>query len=96
MIGLTRNSAVEYGQFGIQINAVAPGAIMTSMVEGSLRQIGGDDWEKAGEKFVEANPMRRFGKPEEVAALVAFLLSGDAPFINGTVIPIDGGQSYKY
>jgi len=96
VVGLTRNSAVEYGQYGIQINAIAPGAIMTPMVEGSLRQAAGDDWEAFGKQFVEANPMKRFGKPEEVAALVAFLLSGEANFINGSVITIDGGQSYKY
>jgi len=96
VIGLTRNSAVEYGQYGIQINAIAPGAIMTPMVEGSLRQMGGDDWESVGRKFVEPNPMKRFGRPEEVAALVAFLLSGESPFINGAVVTIDGGQSYKY
>lgn len=96
VVGLTRNSAVEYGQYNIQINAIAPGAILTPMVEQSLRQMAGDDWEKAGEEFVEPNPMKRFGKPEEVAALVAFLLSGEAMFVNGTVITIDGGQSYKY
>ncbi len=96
VVGLTRNSAVEYGQYGIQINAIAPGAIMTPMVEGSLRQMAGDDWEAAGRQFVEPNPMKRFGKPEEVAALVAFLLSGESGFINGSVIAIDGGQSYSY
>ncbi|MCY1673011.1 glucose 1-dehydrogenase [Novosphingobium sp. SL115] len=96
VVGLTRNSAVEYGIFGVQINAIAPGAIMTAMVEGSLRQIGGDNWEEVGRQFVSVNPMQRFGRPEEVAALVAFLLSGEAPFINGATIPIDGGQSYKY
>lgn len=96
VVGLTRNSAVEYGAFGIQINAIAPGAIMTAMVEGSLRQIGGDNWEEVGQQFVSVNPMKRFGRPEEVAALVAFLLSGEAPFINGATVPIDGGQSYKY
>lgn len=96
VVGLTRNSAIEYGQYGIQINAIAPGAIMTPMVEGSLRQMGGDNWQAVGEAFVQPNPMKRFGKPEEVGALVAFLLSGEAGFVNGAVITIDGGQSYKY
>jgi len=96
VVGLTRNSAVEYGQFGISINAIAPGAIMTPMVEGSLKQMDPDNWEEIGRQFVSVNPMQRFGKVKEVAALAAFLLSGEAPFINGAVITIDGGQSYKY
>lgn len=95
VVGLTRNSAVEYGQFGVNINAIAPGAIMTAMVEGSLKQMDPDNWEEAGKEFVSVNPMKRFGKPEEVSALVAFLLS-EAGFINGAVINVDGGQSYKY
>ncbi|MGN8647285.1 SDR family oxidoreductase [Gracilibacillus sp. HCP3S3_G5_1] len=96
VVGLTRNSAVEYGQYGISIKAIAPGAIMTNMVEESLKQMGGDNWEEAGKEFISVNPMKRFGKPEEVGYLVAFLLSNQADFINGAVIPIDGGQSYKY
>ncbi|WP_313817518.1 SDR family oxidoreductase [Citricoccus sp.] len=96
VVGLTRNSAIEYGQKGIVVNAIAPGAILTPMVEGSLRQMGGDNWEEVGKEFVQPNPMKRFGKPEEVGALVAFLLSNTAGFINGTVIPIDGGQHIKY
>ncbi|SER33591.1 NAD(P)-dependent dehydrogenase, short-chain alcohol dehydrogenase family [Gracilibacillus ureilyticus] len=96
VVGLTRNSGVEYGQYGVSIKAIAPGAIMTPMVEGSLKQIGGENWEEAGKEFVSVNPMKRFGKPEEVGYLVAFLLSNQADFINAAVIPIDGGQSYKY
>ncbi len=96
VVGLTRNSAIEYGQYGVQINAIAPGAIMTPMVEGSLKQMDPENWEAVGRAFVEPNPMKRFGKPEEVAKLVAFLLSKDSGFINAAVIPIDGGQSYKY
>lgn len=96
VVGLTKNSAIEYGQYGVSIKAIAPGAIMTPMVEGSLRQIGGENWEEVGNEFIQPNPMKRYGKPEEVGYLVAFLLSDQADYINAVVIPIDGGQSYKY
>lgn len=96
VVGLTRNSAVEYGQYGVSINAIAPGAIMTAMVEHSLKQADEKNWEEVGRRFVSVNPMRRFGEAHEVAALAAFLLSQEAPYINGAVITIDGGQSYKY
>jgi len=96
VVGLTRNSGIEYGKYGVSIKAIAPGAILTPMVEGSLKQIDPENWEEAGKQFVEPNPMKRFGKPEEVGYLVAFLLSDQANFINAAVIPIDGGQSYKY
>ena len=96
VIGLTNNAVVEYGQYGIQINVIAPGSIMTAMVERALRRMAGDDWQSMADKFVANNPMRRSGAPEEVAALVAFLLSGEATYINGVVIPIDGGQAAQF
>jgi NAD(P)-dependent dehydrogenase (short-subunit alcohol dehydrogenase family) len=95
--GMTKDAAIEYGQYGISVNAVAPGATMTAMVKGSLIQLGGEDgWEEAGREFVSVNPMQRFGRPEEIASLVAYLLSQEAPYLNGAVIPIDGGQSQAY
>lgn len=96
VIGLTKNSGIEYGQYGIRVNAIAPGAIMTEMVENSLKQINPDDPEKAGEEFVSVNPMKRFGQPEEISGVVAFLLSDESGFINAQTIAIDGGQSQKY
>ncbi len=96
VVGLTRNAAVEYGQYGVSINAIAPGAMMTTMVEHSLKQADEKNWEEVGRQFASVNPMKRFGDAHEVAALAAFLLSQEAPYINGAVITIDGGQSYKY
>ncbi|MFB2583101.1 glucose 1-dehydrogenase [Herbiconiux sp. P15] len=96
VVGLTRNSAIEYGQFGIRINAIAPGAIWTPMVENSLKQIDAENPRAAAEQFIQTNPTKRYGEAPEIAAVVAFLLSDDASYINAAVVPIDGGQSAKY
>lgn len=96
VVGLTRNSAVEYGEFGVRVNAIAPGAIWTPMVENSMKQLDSENPRKAAEQFIQANPTKRYGEPHEIAAVVAFLLSDDSSYMNATVIPIDGGQSAKY
>ncbi|MGF6823995.1 NAD(P)-dependent dehydrogenase (short-subunit alcohol dehydrogenase family) [Microbacterium sp. ZKA21] len=96
VVGLTRNSAIEYGQYGIRVNAIAPGAIWTPMVENSMKQLDPENPRKAAEEFIQVNPTKRYGEAHEIAAVVAFLLSDDASYINATVVPIDGGQSAKY
>ncbi|WP_432561663.1 SDR family oxidoreductase [Kineococcus sp. SYSU DK003] len=96
VVGLTRNSAVEYGQYGISINAIAPGAIWTPMVENSMRQLDPENPEGAAEQFIQVNPTKRYGRAPEIASVVAFLLSDDASYVNAAVVPIDGGQSAKY
>lgn len=93
---LTRSSALEYGQFGVRVNAVAPGSIWTPMLVEVLRASDPQDPEGAAEKFIQVNPSRRYGQASEVASVVAFLLSDDASFVNGTVTAIDGGQSVQY
>ncbi len=96
VVGLTRNSAVEYGASNVRVNAIAPGAIWTPMVEASMKQIDAENPRQAAEQFIQANPTKRYGEAPEIAAVVAFLLSDDASYVNAAVIPIDGGQSAKY
>jgi NAD(P)-dependent dehydrogenase (short-subunit alcohol dehydrogenase family) len=96
VVGLTRNSAVEYGQYGIRVNAIAPGAIWTPMVEASMRRIDADDPKGAAAEFIQGNPTKRYGEAPEIASVVAFLLSDDATYVNAAIVPIDGGQSAKY
>lgn len=94
--GLTKNAAVEYAEEGILINAIAPGAILTPMVEEAFKQMNPQDPKQAEKAFSQSNPSKRLGLPEEVASLVVFLLSDDCAYVNGQIIAIDGGQSNGY
>jgi NAD(P)-dependent dehydrogenase (short-subunit alcohol dehydrogenase family) len=94
--GMTKNAALEYGRYGINTNAIAPGAILTPMVAEAFKQVNPEDPKAAEMEYAQANPTKRLGLPEEVAKVVAFLLSDDASYINGQTIAIDGGQSNSY
>lgn len=83
--GMTRAMAIDFGPLGIRANAVAPGTTRTAMTEYLLA-----DPENA-RKLRAAHPIGRFGEPKDIAAAVAFLLSDDADFITGAVLPVDGG-----
>ena len=87
VIALTMQMAAEWASHGIRVNAVCPGVIDTPM----LRLM--DDPER-GRAYLEMSvPLRRLGRPEEVAALVAFLASDEASYITGAAVPIDGGAT---
>ena len=94
--GMTKNAALEYGRDGIATNAIAPGAILTPMVAEAFKQVNPQDPKAAETEYAQANPTKRLGLPEEVAKVVAFLLSEDASYVNGQTIAIDGGQSNIY
>lgn len=94
--GMTKNAALEYGKHNVLTNAIAPGAILTPMVAEAFKQVNPADPKAAETEYAQRNPTRRLGQPEEVAKVVAFLLSRDNGYVNGQTIAIDGGESNMY
>jgi 3-oxoacyl-[acyl-carrier protein] reductase len=85
VIGLTRSLALEYGDTGVTVNCICPGPIRTGMTA----EIPDDDKAKFARRRV---PKRRYGDPEEVAQITVSLLLPAASYLNGAVIPVDGGM----
>ena len=87
--GLTKSLALEYGPNGITVNAVPPGFIDTPMLrKAEERGFLGDT-----EKQIEATPVRRIGRPEDIAAACAFLVSEEAGYITGQILGVNGGRN---
>jgi 3-oxoacyl-[acyl-carrier protein] reductase len=88
--GFTRTLALELGPFGINVNAVAPGFIVTDMTDATARRLGLAP-EELQRLSAEATPVRRVGQPDDIAAVAAFLCSDEASFITGQTVYVDGG-----
>jgi NAD(P)-dependent dehydrogenase (short-subunit alcohol dehydrogenase family) len=89
VIMFTRTIAVEYGEYGIRCNCVAPSTIRSPMIEPYLQ-------DKQAKKTLESSfPLRSIGDPEDISGAVSYLCSDDAKWITGTVLTVDGGMSAK-
>jgi len=83
---LTRSMAIDYAKLGIRVNAICPGPTDTPMLREALTQ-------RELETFAETFPMKRLGRPEEIAGAALFLASEDASFVTGAILHVDGGQT---
>lgn len=91
---LTRQMAVDYAADGVRVNAICPGTIPTPLVErawASRGRLEHDDAAAVAEQVAGQYPLRRLGRPDDCAALAAFLASDEAQWVTGTAIPLEGG-----
>jgi 3-oxoacyl-[acyl-carrier protein] reductase len=86
VIALAKVMAVESAPYHVLVNAVAPATVDTPMVRPHLTPSGATRYRTSGN-----SPLGRIAQPEDVAAVIAFLMGADAAYVNGTVIPVDGG-----
>jgi len=90
VIAMTRQLAVDFPQ-EVRVNCIAPGTVQTPFVEGYLDKYHTHEKEKVRAELIARQPIGRLGTPEDIASLVRYLCSEEAEFINGAVLPIDGG-----
>ncbi|MFL9905182.1 SDR family oxidoreductase [Paraburkholderia sp. RL17-337-BIB-A] len=94
VIGLTRALGIEYAPRNVRVNAIAPGYIETQLTHDWWNEQA--DPVAAKQATLDLQPMKRIGRPEEVAMTAVFLASDEAPFINASCITVDGGRSAVY
>lgn len=93
VVGLMRTAALEGAEFGVRVNTVNPGPIETRMIRALETGYNPDDPKGARDRYVETLPMRRYGRPEEVANMILFLASDESSHSTGCMYMVEGGRT---
>jgi NAD(P)-dependent dehydrogenase (short-subunit alcohol dehydrogenase family) len=90
VVGMTKAAAVEYAAKGIRVNAVAPGAIKTDILQGGI-----DAGNYSEQSIAAMHPMNRMGTPNDIANAIVYLASDESPFMTGSILSVDGGYNAR-
>ncbi len=94
VVGLTKSMAVDFAKYGVRVNTILPGTVLTPLTLKAAEDLGNKD--AAMKHMTSVHPIGRLAQPEEIVKVALFLLSDDASFVTGASIPVDGGYSITH
>jgi len=93
VVQLTKATAIDHAADNITVNCVCPGPALTPLLESIIRHFSNPEVERR--RIAETAPLRRIGRPEEIASVITFLASDEASYMSGSIVTVDGGWTAR-